>query len=207
MKHYRALAFVRRATCAAALACVAALPATAQVESPRPRPLPPASPAGPLPPEGFNAADPTPIPSRQVERFISKISILQTEEAQLSAIASQRASSEQIRSFASQVRSSSQTRDQELAQLAQARRVLLPTGKASNDLAQESETWQKKDAKDFDEDYVKRIIRVQKNAINTLDDYAREADADPELAAFAQKHLTALRESVRQAEALEKQVD
>lgn len=198
---------VLRAACAAALVGFAPLPALAQVNSPHLRPVPPPTvPSEPRPHEGFQAVDPKPFPNREVERFISKVSMLQSEEAQISAIASQRTANDQIRTFAEQVRKASQNRDQELAQLAQARRILLPTGRDGNDLAEEGERWQQKGARELDEDYVRRIIRLTRNSITTLEDYAKEVDADPELAAFAQKHLTALQESLRQAEALEKQI-
>lgn len=194
-----------------ALVSLAALSATAQVQ-PNPNPsLDPEAPARPSTPgqpnPGSEYRTGVGMPDRKIERFVSKLSTLQSEEAQLSAIAAQRATNEQVRAFADQIRTASNARDQELAQLAQARNILLPTGKDSGDIADETEKWQKKDAEDFDEDYVKRIIRVQKNAVDTLEDYAKDNDSDPELVAFAQKHVQGLQEAVRQAESLEKQVD
>ncbi len=199
-----------RTTCALALIGLAAVPATAQ--SARPATVPPSSTAPtnvvePLPAEGYRNIDATPTPNRETERFISKISMLHEEEARLSVIASQRATHEQVRTFAEQVRVSAQGREQEIAQLAQSRSVLIPTGKGPNDLAEENEDWQRKDADDFDEDYVERVMEIQKDAIDTLEDYAKDNDADPEIAAFAQKHLPILRENLRQAEGLEEQVD
>jgi putative membrane protein len=165
------------------------------------------SPAGePLLPENPANTDPG-MPDRKAERFISKVSVLQSEESRLSVIAGQRATHEEVRSFAQQLRNSAQSRDQELAQLAQRRNVMLPTGKDASDAAEDNQRWQSKDAQDFDEDYVQRIIRIQKNAVDTLEDYANAHDSDPELAAFAQKHLPTVRENLRQAEAIEKRVD
>jgi predicted outer membrane protein len=195
-----------RAACATALVSLAALSATARVE-PTPTLPPPAQAGEPLPAEGYKATDAAPIPHRKTEQFISKVSMLNSEEARISSIATQRTISESVRTFAEQLRNANQARDQELAQIAQSRSVVLPTGRDANDLADENEEWQKKDAKDFDEDYVKRVIKIQKNSIDTLEDYAKDNDSDPELASFAQKHLPGLRESLRQAEALEKQVD
>lgn len=194
-----------RAVCATALVSLAALSATAQTElEPRPNPDPPAATERPLPnDERVGAA----MPNRSAERFISKLSTLQSEEARISAIAAQRATNDQVRTFADQVQTASNARDKELAQLAQARSILLPTGKDSGDLAEESEKWQKKDAEDFDEDYVKRVLRIQKNSLDALEDYAKDDDSDPELVAFAHKHVQELQETIRQAESLEKQVD
>lgn len=196
-----------RAACVTFLVSVAALSTLAQIEpNPAPNPTPPA-PAQPVPGEGYQASAAMPLPNRKVERFISKLSVLQSEEARISAIAAQRATHDQVRSFADQVRTASNTRDQELAQLAQARQILLPTGKDSNGLGKENEEWHKKDAGDFDEDYMKRIIRIQKNSLDTLEDYAKDNDSDPALVAFAQKHMQEMQASVRRAEDLEKQVD
>ncbi len=201
-----------RAACATALVSLAALTATAQSQvdptpTPGPSPSSPATTPQPLPSEDYSVTDAKPMPNRKAERFINKLSMLQSEEARISSIAAQRATNEQVRTFADQVRNASSTRDQELAQLAQTRGVLLPTGRDPSDLADENQKWQSKDAEDFDEDFVQRVIRIQKNSIDALEDYASANDADPELVAFAQKHVTDLRESLRQAESLEKQVD
>lgn len=211
MKHIHPIHVMRnpktiiRAACVTAFVSLAALSAPAQTElEPRPNPETPAAPEQTLPTEDRAGVA---MPNRSTERFISKLSTLQSEEARISAIAAQRATNDQVRTFADQVQTSSNARDQELAQLAQARSILLPTGKDSGDLAEENEKWQKKDAEDFDEDYVKRIIRIQKNSLDTLEDYAKDNDSDPELAAFARKHAQGLQETVRQAESLEKQVD
>lgn len=201
---------IGRAACAAALLSFAALAATAQVyqdRTSRSNDLPPTQPKDPALADDYQARDATPIPNRKSEKFINKVSMLTTEEARLSVIAAQRAADEQVRTFAEQLRLSNQAREQELAQIAQSRSVALPTGKDANDLANENEEWNKKDAKDFDEDYVHRVIRIQKNAIDTLEDYAKADDSDPELSAFAQKHLPGLRETLRQAEGLEGRVD
>lgn len=199
-----------RTACITLFVSLAALPITAQVE-PTPGPNPnnnvPVTPAQPLPGEDYKAANAVPMPNRKAERFIGKLSMLQSEEARLSEIAAQRAINDQVRTLADQVRTASNAREQELAQLAQSRSILMPTGKDSADLADENKEWQSKDAGDFDEDYVKRIIRIQKNSVDTLEDYAKDNDSDPELAAFAQKHVQELQASVRQAEALEKQID
>jgi putative membrane protein len=196
-----------RAVAATAVLGLLPLSGLAQAD---PYPTIPSSAATPSPapilPETPANTDPG-MPDRKAERFISKVSMLQSEESRLSVIAGQRATHEEVRSFAEQLRNSNQARDQELAQLAQRRSVMLPTGKDASDAAEDNQRWQSKDAQDFDEDYVQRIIRIQKNAVDTLEDYANAHDSDPELAAFAQKHLPTVRENLRQAEAIEKQVD
>lgn len=197
--------------CAAALVTVAAIPAGAQLEPtptiPPASPTAPTTPATPLPGERYPENTAVPMPNRKAERFISKVSMLHSEESRLSTIAQQRAANEQLRQLAQQVHDDSQRREAELAQLAQTRSVVLPTGRESGDMAEENQEWRAKDPEDFDKDYVNRLIRIQKNAIDALEDYANDNDADAELSAYAQKHLPVLRESLRQAESLENQID
>jgi predicted outer membrane protein len=182
------------------------VPATPPPVTP-PDVIPPTQPVPP--PDGFNGFGPgaTTVPSRETEQFISKISVLHSEEVRLSEIAAQRAAHENVRSFAAQARTSAAAMEQELDHIARGKNVALPTGKSSGDLADEGDKWQKKDGKDFDEDYVQRIIKLKKDAVDTLEDYSKDDDSDPELAAFAQKHLPAARESLQLARNLEKQVD
>lgn len=202
-----------RAVCATILVGLAALPSIAQ--SNPALTTPPATPAQPLPAdpvlpapsENNQIPNVVQVPNRETERFISRISMLHSEEARLSTIASQRASNMQVRTFAGLIQTAVQDREQELDKLALARNVTIPTGRDANDLADENEKWQKKDGKDFDEDYVNQIIKIQKNSIESLEDYSKDNDSDPELVAFAQKHLPVLKENLRQAQSLDKQVD
>ncbi len=196
---------------AAATAClgVAALSAFAQADQyptmpPRNPPLP-SEPAEPVLPSGDHNID-APLPDDRAQRFITEVSLLQSEEARLSVIAGQRATRDQVRIFAEQMRSATQDRDDELARLAQRRNVILPTGRDARNAAEDNEEWRRKDPQYFDVDYLRRIIRIQRNAIDRLEDYANAADSDPELAAFAQRHLPAVRENLRQAQMLEEQV-
>jgi putative membrane protein len=141
------------------------------------------------------------------EKIISKISMLNSEQLRLSQIASQRATDAGVKSFADQLKTSSQDFQQEIDQLAQSKNVMYPTGKNANDLASEEQKWQKKDANDFDEDYVKRIVKTDKEAIDELEDYSKSKNADPEVAALADKHLPGLRANLQQAKSLRKKVD
>lgn len=145
-------------------------------------------------------------PNRATERVLAKVSMASSEALRLSQIATERASNAQVRSFADQVTSSSQALEQEIDQIAISRNVTVPTGKEANDMAVEDD-WRKKDARDFDEDYIRRTVKLHQDAIDALEDYAQERDADPEVAAIAQKHLPSLREHLRQAQSLRRQVD
>jgi predicted outer membrane protein len=210
------LYFPIRAVCASALllgfTALSALAQNATAPALPPPEVPPApspTPVEPLQPEPpANAAIDAPLePNRETERFISRISMLNAENSRVSTIAAQRAANEQVRTFAAQISATSQALEQDLDQVARSRSVLIPTGREANDLADDTDKWQKKDGKEFDEDYVERVVRIQKNAIETLEDYSKDNDSDPEIVGFAQKHLPAMRENLRQAQSLEKTVD
>jgi putative membrane protein len=173
--------------------------------NPSPNELPNRLPTRPA--EGFKDTGPTTMPSRATERVVGDVSIATSEANHISDIASQRAAHEEVRQFAQQVYRTTQALEQELDQLALSKNVAIPTGRTSADMADDEEKWRRKDGEDFDEDYVQRSIKLHKDAIEALEDYAKDDDADGEVAAFAEKHLPVLRDHLRQAEALKRQVD
>jgi len=141
------------------------------------------------------------------EKVISKVSELSSEQLRLAQIATQRATDAQVRSLAGQVESCNQDLQQAFDQIAQKNSVLVPTGKAGNDVADRDQQWENKDGKQFDQDYVKRVIKDTKDTIEALEDYRKVQDPNPDITALADKLLPSLRENLSQAEALKKQVD
>jgi predicted outer membrane protein len=204
------------AICAALVGGLAALPASAQTY-PATSPRQPAKVNDPV--KATDPATPTHMnddyttgtkamkPDRHTEKVINKISMLSSEQLRLAQIASQRATNTQVRTLAQQVQTCSQDLQQSFDQLAQKNSLLVPTGKHANDVADDEQKWQKKDGKDFDGDYVKRVIKDTKESIDALEDYSKVKNADPEIVALGEKHLPTLRENLSQAEALKKQVD
>lgn len=158
------------------------------------------------PAEGFKSG-PTTMPSRATEKVVADVSIASSETLHISEIAAQRAVNEQVRTLASRVQSSAQAIEHELDQIALTKNVMIPTGRTSADMADDDEKWKSKDADDFDEDYVKRTVKLHRDAIDALEDYVDDRNADADMAAFAQKHLPMLRENLRQAQQLEDQLD
>ncbi len=176
-------------------------------------------PANPIPPSLNEPVTPPPatmqdltssaslVPSRDSEKFITKVSMLTSEQLRLSQIAAQRATNTQVRSFAQQVETSTHDLQQEIDRIAQTKNVIVPTGKTAQDAADDERKWQNKDGKDFDEDYVERIIKIHQDAVDTLAGYSGDKDADPEIAALAGKHLPTMREHLRQAQSLKDQAN
>lgn len=147
------------------------------------------------------------MPNPEAERFISKASMIHSEEARISVIATRRATDDRLRSLAEQIRKSSRAREKELDRLAQTRSVLLPTGRDPTYLPEEKRDWTDEAGEEFNSDYVNRVILLHRRAIDIHEDYASAQDSDPELAAFAQKHLPVLRDRLAQAETIARQLD
>lgn len=204
-----------RVVSAALIGALTALSASAQAYPP-----PVTPPGGPTPPNLTEPITPPPptvtdevttrsngLPARSTEDVISKISQLTSEQLRISQIAATRATNSQVRTFAEQLQNSSQDLQQEIDRIAQSKSILVPTGRSSSEMAEEEREWQGKDAKDLDQDYVDRVTKIHKDAIDALEDYADDKDMDPEIVTFANKHLPALREHLRQAESLKRQVN
>lgn len=157
------------------------------------------------PAEGFKSG-PTAMPSRATEKVVADVSIATSESQHISSIAAQRANRGQVRALADQVRTTTRALEHELDQLALSKNVTVPTGRTSAQMADDDEEWKGKDSEDFDKDYLRRTVKLHKEAIDALEDYADDRDSDAEVAAFAQRQLPALRENLRQAQELEDQL-
>jgi putative membrane protein len=197
---------------------LAALSAAAQAypppATPPGSPLPPnlADPAQPITPPPPTVTDEVTtrsngLPARSTEDVINKISQLTSEQLRISQIAATRATNARVRSFAEELQHTSQDLQQEIDRLAQSKSILVPTGKSSSEMAEEEREWQGKDTRDLDGDYVDRVTKLHKDAIDALEDYADDKDMDPEIVTFANKHLPALREHLNRAQSLKRQVD
>jgi predicted outer membrane protein len=147
------------------------------------------------------------LPARDTENVINKISQLTSEQLRISQIAAARAVNRQVRTFAEELQNTTQDLQQEIDRMAQAKSILVPTGKTSSEMAEEERNWQGKDSKELDQDYIDRVTKLHKDAIEALEEYAKDKDMDPEIVTFANRHLPALREHLRQAESLKRQVD
>lgn len=201
---------------AALVGALGAFPASAQ--SYPPPAVPPLHPTPPnagdpiTPPPSLITDDLTPrssngLPARDTENIINKISQLTSEQLRISQIAASRANNRQVRTFAEELQNTSQDLQQEIDRMAQSKSILVPTGKSSSEMAEEERTWQGKEAKDLDQDYVDRVTKLHKDAIDALEEYAKDKDMDPEVVTFANRHLPMLREHLRRAESLKRQVD
>lgn len=142
---------------------------------------------------------------RKIEKFITKAAMIDAEEKRLSEVAQERATNAQVKAFAQMLVTEHQAAAQELEQIAQSKNVLIPTGKKA-EAEEEALEWRDKDAEEFDEDYVEKMIDFHKEAVDLFSDTAEDSE-DAELAAYARKHLPKLKEHLAKAKELEKVLD
>lgn len=138
--------------------------------------------------------------ARSDRRFVEKLGKLGMEEVALSKIAAERTTRADVRSFAQELVAAHQKVNSELTLLASSKGVTLPI-----DTQPDVQKWTKKDAEDFDADYLKKMIDAHEDSIELLQENARDSK-DTELASFARTHLPAMQEHLRKAQELKRQM-
>jgi putative membrane protein len=133
------------------------------------------------------------------KRFIEKAAAAGQEEVDISRVAVERTTNAEVKQFAQMMVDDHTRANEELMSLAQARSVELPNKKS------EAEKWSKKDAKDFDRDYVKKMVSDHKDVVDLFRNEAKDG-TDPELLEFARKTLPKLEKHYEHATDLKKMV-
>lgn len=128
------------------------------------------------------------------KRFLIKAAKLGAEEVSISRIAEHNANSPKIRDFAKQMALAHEEANAELAQLAVNKGVTLPN------VDTDYSSWSTKSPKDFDEDYIKKMIDAHEDAIDLFSKGAKSED--PDVAAYARKYLPTLKEHYGMAKEL-----
>jgi putative membrane protein len=139
--------------------------------------------------------------ARGDRRFVEKVAKIGLEESSLSQLAVERASREEVRAFARDVISDHEKANAELSQLASNKGLVLPVAEREN-----LNHWTKKTGKDFDEDYLEKIISGHKDVVDMMESRGTKAE-DSDVAAFARNHLATMQEHLRKAKELKKLVD
>lgn len=132
--------------------------------------------------------------------FVEKAAKAGMEEVDVSRVAAERTTNSDVKSFAQMLVSDHTAANEKLASIATAKAVKVPAqdpGDASK--------WTKKDGKDFDKDYVDKMVSDHKDAVEL---FQKEADkgTDPELQAFARDTLPKLQHHLEMAMDLKKTV-
>lgn len=151
-----------------------------------------------------DSAGPEPaLPSKKLagfsvlESYSLRKSVKDNDEiVRVSKIAEQRASLPEVKQFAQRVAAEYENANTELQTLASRKGVELPA--LSGDGLEKK--WSRKDAKDFDTDYLRQMESDIESAVKIHE--KRAASDDPEIAAYAKKILPVLQENLRAVRAL-----
>lgn len=138
--------------------------------------------------------------TRGDRRFVDKLAKLGMEEVALSQLAVTQATRPEVRAFAQELVDAHEKVNRELARLASSKGVVLPVADTKLD------KWSKKNGKEFDEDYLEKMIDAHEDSIDLLESHADKAD-DAELASFARTNLPAMEAHLVKAKSLESSVD
>lgn len=139
--------------------------------------------------------------ARADRRFVEKVAQIGLEEASLSQLAVERASREEVRAFARELINEHERANAALSMLASNKGLVLPVADKEN-----LNHWAKKTGKDFDEDYLEKIISGHKDVVDMMETRATKAE-DSDVAAYARDHLAVMQEHLRKAKDLKKLVD
>jgi putative membrane protein len=133
--------------------------------------------------------------------FLRKVAETGDDDIRISTIAAQRASRPDVKTFAERVIQHRRSENAALTALAAQKGVELstPTGPRLE------KKWSEKDAKDFDADYVDKMIDDYESDVKAYE--KRATSDDPQIAAQARNGLPALQEHLRLARDLKKSLE
>ena len=132
------------------------------------------------------------------KNFVEEAAKSGMTEIAISQIALTRASNPQVKEFAQMMVTDHTAASTELGSLAAAKGVVLP--KEPN-----TEKWSKRDAKDFDQEYMDKMVNDHEEAVKLFEKQSKKGE-DAELTAFASKTLPKLQHHLTQARDLKKLV-
>jgi putative membrane protein len=145
---------------------------------------------------------PTAIESRpslkQVDRnFLENAVKSSMEELEISRVAFDRTSNPRVREFAQMILNDHLGANETLAKLAANRGVTIPAK------GNEASAWTKKDPKNFDREYIDKMVSSHEDAVKLFQKQATDGD-DAEAVAFARKTLPKLQHHLEQASDLKR---
>lgn len=139
--------------------------------------------------------------ARGDRKFVQKAAESGMFEVQVAQLASTKATDAQVKSFASMLVDHHTKANNELVQLANAKKVELPPGPPRG-MRRDIEKLGKKSGEEFDRDFVRNVgIKAHEKDIKLFEKASKDLK-DPELKAFAAKTLPVLQEHLAQAQKL-----
>lgn len=132
-------------------------------------------------------------------RFIEKATESGREEVEISKVVAERSTNADVKKFAQMMVDDHTRANEELASIASAKNVVVKEKEKSEN------KWEKKDMKELDRDYVKKMVSDHKEAIDLFSNESKNG-AEAELVEFARKTLPTLQHHLEQANELKAMV-
>lgn len=128
-------------------------------------------------------------------------------EIELGKIAVSKANDAEVKEYAQMIVDDHTKVNATLKTIADSKSITLPPT-PSNDHSKTLDDFNKKDAKDFDKDYIDEMVRNHESDIDFYEDAANDDDfADAELKAFAKETLPALRAHLSKAKVIQERLN
>jgi putative membrane protein len=124
--------------------------------------------------------------------FMEKAAKASMSEVAISRIAAARTSNAEVRRFAQKMVDDHETAIEQLGVVAGARGVSLPAKEPR------PEKWEKRDAKNFDREYLEQMIDDYQNVVKLFEKQARDGE-DVDTVAYARKHLPKMQQHLQHA--------
>ena len=135
-------------------------------------------------------------------RFVHKAADSGQEEIQLAQLAAQRATNPEVRTFAQKLVDDHSKVNSELTGIASQKGLNI---EKDDDKTRAYKRLNKKSGAEFDQEFVEHMIDEHEKDVRTFEKAATDAK-DPELRSFASKHVSHLRDHLRQAQNLQQSV-
>jgi putative membrane protein len=129
--------------------------------------------------------------------FFEKAAKASMSEVEISRVAAERTSNPEVKKFAQMMIADHQAAFDDLASLATAKGVSLPAKELHPG------RWEKRDAKNFDRDYINKMVSDHEDVVKLFEKQAKDGD-DPDAVAFARKYLSTLQQHLQQAHDLKR---
>jgi predicted outer membrane protein len=158
-----------------------------------------------------NTTGPSPTPgdtatnsalSFETQRFIRLVSFSRMTEVQLSQLASSRAENQNIKEYASRLAASQNKIAEDLRSISTSKDMAVfdLDQSASDELTKKLDKLKNASAEQFDEFYIKTIVKEHRDATKIFDQGTKFKD--PVIRDFSERHLPALKKQLKELESL-----
>lgn len=138
--------------------------------------------------------------------FVKKASASGLAEVQLGKLGSQKASDAEVKAFAQQMVTDHTKANEELTQLAKAKGLKPADSPGMMNKMMDEKFDQQKAGKDFDRDFMQRMVKDHKEAVKLFESASTGTALDKDLQAFAKKTLPTLQKHLSHARTLEEKL-